>query len=186
MTRTRCRAPTLRAAGISAREAATRPAARTRWRAPTAIGAGPPGGTAFAVDAANAYVAAGMAGTQVKLADGTKTVLVTEPGPIYDVAVDSGKIYYATGKDIKQADATTPGVGTSVAVSADEGMAQGVAVSAGIVLYASNAAFNLEADPIVGDGHVKIGASQAGLIFRQRSVQAHALNVYLVDGGLPS
>lgn len=152
---------------------------------PTPIATGLTGATAFAVDATNAYVTTGMTVTQVKLADGTKTVLVTETTPIFDVAVDAGKIYYAVGKDVKQADAATPGTGTSVAVSADEGVAQGVAVSAGTVLYASNEAFNLESDPIAaGEGHVKIGASQAGLIFGHRSVQADATNVYWANGSL--
>jgi len=153
--------------------------------APTAITTGLTGATAFAVDASNAYVATGMTVTQVKLADGTKTVLVTETAKIFDVAVDAGKIYYAVGKDVKQADAAAPGTGVSVAVSADEGMAQGVAISAGTVLYASAEAFNLESDPIAaGEGHVKIGASQAGLIFGHRSVQADATNVYWANGSL--
>jgi len=152
---------------------------------PTAIATGLTGATAFAVDATNAYVATGMTVTQVKLADGTKTPLVTETAKIFDVAVDAGKIYYAVGKDVKQADAAAPSTGTSVAVSADEGMAQGVAVSAGTVLYASAEAFNLESDPIAaGEGHVKIGASQAGLIFGHRSVQADATNVYWANGSL--
>ena len=148
------------------------------------IATGLTGGTAFAVDAMNAYVATGMTVTQVKLAGGAKTVLVTEATPIFDVAVDAGKIYYAVGKDIKQADAAAPSAGVSVAVSADEGMAQGVAVSGGMVLYASNDAFNLEADPIVGDMHVKIGASQSNLIFGHRSVQADATSVYWVQQGV--
>jgi hypothetical protein len=153
---------------------------------PTAIATGLTGATAFAVDATNAYVATGMTVTQVKLADGTKTVLVTETAKIFDVAVDAGKIYYAVGKDVKQADAAAPSTGVSVAVSADEGEAQGVAISAGTVLYASAAAFNLESDPIDGDAHVKIGASQAGLIFGHRSVQADATNVYWANGSLQS
>jgi hypothetical protein len=148
------------------------------------IATGLTGGTAFAVDATNAYVATGMTVTQVKLAGGAKTVLVTEATPIFDVAVDAGKIYYAVGKDIKQADAAAPSTGVSVAVSADEGMAQGVAVSGGMVLYASNEAFNLEADPIVGEGHVKIGASQSALIFGHRSVQADATSVFWVQQGV--
>ncbi len=148
------------------------------------IATGLTGGTAFAIDATNAYVATGMTVTQVKLAGGAKTVLVTEATPIFDVAVDAGKIYYAVGKDIKQADAAAPSAGVSVAVSADEGMAQGVAVSGGMVLYASNDAFNLEADPIVGDMHVKIGASQSNLIFGHRSVQADATSVYWVQQGV--
>ena len=152
---------------------------------PTPVASGLTGGTAFAVDAMAAYVATGMTVTRVNLADGMKTVLVTETTPIFDVAVDMGKIYYAVGKDIKQADGTTPAPGVSVAVSADEGEAQGVAVSGGFVLYASNSAYNLEADPIAaGEGHVKIGASQAGLIFGHRSVQADATNVYWANGGL--
>ncbi len=153
---------------------------------PTPIATGLTGGTAFAVDATNAYVATGMTVTAVKLADGTKTTLVTETSKIFDIAVDSGKIYYAVGKDVKEASATAAGTGVSVAVSADEGEAQGVAVSAGTVLYASAAAFNLEMDPVVGEGHVKIGASQAGLIFGHRSVQADATNVYWANGSLQS
>ena len=152
---------------------------------PTSVATGLTGATAFAVDTTNAYVTTGTTVTQVKLADGTKTVLVTETTPIFDVAVDAGKIYYAVGKDVKQADAAAPSSGTSVAVSADEGVAQGVAISAGTVLYASNEAFNLESDPIAaGEGHVKIGASQAGLIFGHRSVQADATNVYWANGSL--
>lgn|GEM_PF-6881072 len=153
---------------------------------PTPIATGLTGASAFAVDATNAYVTTGMTVTQVKLADGTKTVLVTETAKIFDVAVATGKIYYAVGKDIKEASATAAGTGTSVAVSADEGEAQGVAVSGGMVLYASAAAFNLEADPIAGEGHAKIGASQAGLIFGHRSVQADATNVYWANGSLQS
>lgn len=154
--------------------------------APTEIATGLTGGTAFAVDATNAYVATGMTVTQVNLTTKAKLVLVTETAKIFDVAVDGGKIYYAVGKDVKQANAAAAGTGVAVAVSADEGEAQGIAVSAGTVLYASAAAFNLESDPVVGEGHVKIGASQAGLIFGHRSVQADATHVYWANGSLQS
>jgi len=159
--------------------------------APKPITATLMGGTAFAVDTTNAYVAAGMDLKRVKLADGTTDTLVTAAAKIFDVAVDGmGNVYYATGKDIMQVPvtATAGATGISVALSADEGTAEGVAVSAGMVLYASDQAFNLEADPVVdpatGDGHIKIGASQAGLIFGHRSVQADATNVYWANGGL--
>jgi hypothetical protein len=155
--------------------------------AATSVATGLTGGTAFTVDTMNAYVTTGMTLTRVNLTSGMKETVVTETAQIFDVAVDQGKLFYATGKDIKMVDATaTAGTGVSVAVSADEGEAQGVAVSGANVVYASNAAFNLETDPIVGEGHVKIGASQSGLLFGHRSVQADATTAYWVNMGLQS
>jgi hypothetical protein len=151
---------------------------------PTDVATGLTGATAFAIDAMNAYVVAGMTVTQVKLADGTKTVLVTETAQIFDVAVSNGKIYYGVGEEVKQASATAAGTGTSVAIGIDHGLPQGVAVSGDSVLYASASAFNVESDPIVGEGHVKIGASQADLVFGHRSVQVDAMNVFWANGGV--
>jgi hypothetical protein len=150
----------------------------------TPLASGLVAGSAFALDATNAYVAAATTVTQVNLTTGVKTVLVTETDGIFDVAVDNGKIYYTSGKSIKQADAAAPSTGTVVAQSADEGVTQGVAISGGTVLYLSNDSFNVESDPIVGDMHVKIGASQGSLIFGHRSVQADATNVYWANGGV--
>jgi hypothetical protein len=154
--------------------------------AATPVATGLTGATAFAVDTTNAYVAAGMKVMRVSLAGGgTPEAVVTETAQIFDVAVDNGKLYYAVGKDIKMVDAAAKaGTGVSVAMSADEGEAQGVAVSGTFVVYASNMAFNLESDPIAGDGYVKIGASQSGLIFGHRSVQADATNVFWANTSL--
>jgi hypothetical protein len=154
---------------------------------PKSVATGLTGGTAFTVDATNAYVAAGMSLKRVNLMTGAIENVVTETKQIFDVAVDTGKLYYATDKFIKQVDATAKdGMGTTVATSIDEGEAQGVAVSGAVVLYASNSAYNLEEDPIAGDMHYKIGASQSGLIFGHRSVQADATNVYWVNSGVQS
>ncbi len=154
-------------------------------------------GSAFAVDATNAYVAAGMSITKVALAGGTKTVVVTETTPILDVAVGGTKLYYTVGKDIKVIDAAavngTPAA-TAVAMAIDEGEPQAVAYSAGYILYGSASAFNVESckegmpchetELAPGAGHTKIGASQGGLIFGHRAVQADATNVYWVNNGM--
>lgn len=142
-------------------------------------------GTAFALDDKAIYVAAGMKVVRVDLATKMPTTLVTETSKVFDVAVADGKVYYAVGTDVNQADAALPSsMGTSVAKSIDDGLAQGVAVSGGMVLYASNQAFNLEADPIMGDMHAKIGASQSGLLFGHRSVQTDGTYVYWANGAL--
>jgi hypothetical protein len=113
------------------------------------------GGTAFTVDATNAYIAAGKSVMRLPLAGGAAVAVVTEAGDVKDVAIDGAKLYYTSNKDIKQVDATaSAGTGTSVAQSADEGVAEGLAVAGGLVLYASNGAYNLESDPIAGEGHV--------------------------------
>jgi hypothetical protein len=153
--------------------------------APTSVATGLTMGSAFALDATNAYVATGMTLQRVKLSDGTKQTVVTETTPIFDVAVAGGKLYYAVGKDVKSVDATaTAGTGTSVAVGIDEGEPQGVAVSGDYVLYGSAQAFNVEADPIApGEGHLKLGASQGGLIFGHRSIQADAMYAYWAVNG---
>ena len=169
---------------LSTKKAALYAIATPAGGAPTAVATGLKGGVAFAVDATNAYVATGKSVTQVNLASGAKTVLVTELNPVFDVAVAAGKIYYATGQAIKQADAATPGTGTSVATSIDEGEPRGVAIAENRVVYVSNQSYNVESDPIVGDMHLKIGASQAGLIFGHRSVQTDGNSVYWVNGGL--
>lgn len=145
------------------------------------------GGTAFTVDATNAYIAAGKSVMRLPLAGGAAVAVVTEAGDIKDVALDGTKLYYTSNKDIKQVDASaSAGTGVSVAQSADEGVAEGLAVAGGFAFYASNAAYNLEMDPIAGDGHVKLGASQSGLIFGHRSVQADATNVYWTNSSLQS
>jgi hypothetical protein len=156
---------------------------------PAAGGAATPiatvaGATAFALDDTAIYVAAGMKVVRVPLTGGASTELVTEAKKIYDVAVSNGKIYYATDKFIKGASASAAGPATTVATSIDEGEAQGVAVSGTTLLYASNIAYNLESDPIAGDGHTKIGASQSALIFGHRSVQADATSVYWANTAL--
>jgi hypothetical protein len=152
--------------------------------APTPIATGFDMGTAFAVDATNAYVATGMTIKTVPLVGGTPTVIVTETTPIFDVAVAGGKLYYAVGKDVKEVAVPAGGTGVSVAVGIDEGEPQGVAIQGGTVLYASAQAFNVEADPIAsGEGHLKLGASQGGLIFGHRSVQSDAMYVYWAVNG---
>lgn len=148
--------------------------ARGSGGVPTTLASGLDGAAEFALDAMNAYVAAGVSVVQVNRTSGAKSVLVTESAPVRDVAVDKGKIYYAVGQTIKQADAATPGLGTAVAQSIDEGEAYGVAVSGNQVLYVSYTSFNVEADPIVGEQHVKIAASQGALRFGHRSIQADA------------
>jgi hypothetical protein len=164
--------------------------------AATPIATGITGATAFVVDATNAYVAAGMTLVRVALADGAKTTVVTETAPIHDVAVAGTKVFYATGLDIKSVDAAAAAgaTGVQVAIAADEGEPQGVAAVGTYVLYGSNSAMNLEScdttmacnmtmlDP--GPGHVKIGASQGGLIFGHRSVQADASKVYWINNGV--
>lgn len=136
--------------------------------------------SAFALDATYAYVAAGTSLLRVKLSDGTKNTVVTETKQIYDVAVAGDTLYYASGTDVKSVAATAnAGTGTSVAVGVDNGEPQGVAVSGDFVLYGSSVAFNVEADPIApGPGHLKLGASQGGMMFGHRSVQADADYVY--------
>lgn len=153
---------------------------------PTLVTLGLGGATAFAVDATNAYVAWGQQVIQVNLTNGSKTQLVAETTAVTDVAVERGKIYYAAGHYIKQADAKTPSVGTVVAQSADEGEAYGVAVSGNYLLYASNLSFNVETDPIFGDEHVKLAASQGSLVLGHRSIQADGTNVYWANGVLLS
>ncbi len=153
--------------------------------APTKVGT-VAGATAFAVDATNAYIAAGKTVVRQPLAGGASAIMVTEAtADVKDVAVADGKVFYVAGKSVKQLDAAaTAGTGVVVAESADEGVAEGLAVAGGFVLYASNLAYNLEADPIAGEGHVKVGASQSGLIFGHRSVQADATHVYWANNSL--
>jgi hypothetical protein len=155
--------------------------------APKAIAATLMGGTAFAVDATNAYVAAGKDLKRVKLADGTTDTLVTEAATIYDVAVDAGSVYYATGVNIMKVSATAAAgsAGVVAATAIDDGMAQGVTISAGYALYATGQAFNLESQALAQGGvEVKIGASQDELVFGHRSVQADATNVYWANHGI--
>ena len=155
------------------------------------------GATAFAIDATNAYIVAGMSISKLPLAGGAATVVVTETAPIHDVAVDGATLFYVTGTDVKSIAATAVAGAPAAVVAAiaiDEGEPQGVAASAGHVLYGSNSAMNVEScdlamacnmtllDP--GPGHTKIGASQGGLIFGHRSVQADATKVYWVNNGV--
>ena len=174
--------------------------------AATPIAATLMGGTAFAVDATNAYVAAGKDLKRVKLVGGASDVLATEAmDTIYDVSLDDmGNLYYASGATIKEiaaaATATAPATAVVAATAIDQGKTQGVTWSAKYLLYAASEAFNLEscnygtgqvcgADPT--DGHpvgpgveVKIGASQDELLFGHRSVQADAMNVYWANHGV--
>jgi hypothetical protein len=169
--------------------------------APMPIATGLTGATAFAVDATNAYVVAGMSIQRVALAGGAPAVVVTETAAIHDVAVDGTTLYYVTGNDVKSI-ATTAANGTPaampVALAASEGKPQGVAASGTIVLFSSADAMNVErcdttmdcrAMPDMdvedrGVGHFKIGQSQGGLIFGHRSVQTDGTNVFWVNNGL--
>jgi hypothetical protein len=168
---------------------------------PMEIATGLTGATAFAVDATNAYVVAGMSIHRVALAGGAPAVVVTETEAIHDVAVSGTTLYYVTGHDVKSIDATatngTPAA-MPVALAASEGKPQGVAASGTIVLYSSADAMNVErcdttmdcrAMPDMdvedrGAGHFKIGQSQGGLIFGHRSVQTDGTTVFWVNNGL--
>lgn len=176
--------------------------------AATPVGAGFMGGTAFAVDATNAYVAAGKDLLRIKLAAAATDMpekLATETtDTIYDVTLDgAGNLYYASGSTIKKLPVTAAAgaAGTVAATAIDQGKAQGVVWSANYLLYGASEAFNVEscnygaastvcgADPT--DGHpvgpgveVKIGASQDELLFGHRSLQADAMNVYWANHGV--
>jgi hypothetical protein len=154
--------------------------------APASVATGLTGASAFALDAMNAYVVTGMSVTRVKLSDGTKSVVIQETGPIYDVALDTkGNLFYTQAKEVRMVLASaTLGTGTKVAEGIDDGEPQGVAISGDTVLYASASAFNVESDPVAGEMHVKIGASQGSLFFGHRSVQADGTNVYWANGGV--
>jgi hypothetical protein len=162
---------------------------------PMQIATGITGASAFALDATNAYVAAGMSIVRVALAGGATATVVTEADTIHDVAVAGDTLYYATGLDIKSVAASaSAGTGAEVALGIDEGEPQGVVVSGDHVLYASNQAMNVEVcdstmechdtSTMPGAGHVKIGASQGGLIFGHRSVQTDGTRVYWVNNGV--
>jgi hypothetical protein len=166
--------------------------------APTPVATGLTGATAFAVDAMNAYVVAGMSIHRVALAGGAAAVVVTETTAIHDVAVSAGTLYYGTGNNVKSIAATaTDGAPAAVqiALAASEGEPQAVAVSGTTLLYASASAMNVERcdttmDCVAGAGtdveergagHFKIGASQGGLIFGHRSMQTDGTKVYWVN-----
>lgn len=168
--------------------------------APTKLGT-VAGGTAFAVDANNAYVAAGMTIHRIPLAGGASAPVVTETTAIRDLAVTGSALYYATGAGVKSI-APTANNGTPapalVALSASQGEPQGVAAAGGVLLYSSALAFNVErCDTTMscsagagtdveerGPGHKKLGQSQGGLIFGHRSLQTDGTTVFWVNNGL--
>lgn len=168
--------------------------------APTKLGTAA-GGTAFAVDATNAYVAAGMTVKRIPLAGGEAATVVTDTKPIKDVAVSGTTLYYAVGTDVKSIAVTatngTP-AGMAVALGASQGEPQGLAASGGLVLYASALAMNVERCDTTkncragegmdtedrGPGHYKIGQSQGGLIFGHRTLQTDGTKVFWVNNGL--
>jgi hypothetical protein len=169
--------------------------------APMQIATGLTGATAFAIDATNAYVVAGMSIQRVPLAGGAAAPVVTETAAIHDVAVSGTTLYYATGNGVKSVAANAAaGTGTLVALAASEGEPQGVAVSGAILLYGSASSFNVERcdtalicndangadEEIRGTGHIRVGMSQGGLIFGHRSVQTDGTKVYWVNNGLQS
>lgn len=145
---------------------------------PMSVASGLTGGSAFALDATNAYVATDTTITQVNLTSGAKSVLVNEAGSVSDVAVAAGKIYYTSGTTIKQADSAAPSVGVIVATAADGGVPQSVAAAGGFVFFDSNDSFNVEMDAIVGDEYVKVAASQAELLFGHRGIQSDGTDVF--------
>ncbi len=139
---------------------------------------------AFAVDADNFYVASGMTIDRFPIAGGAAEPVVTEATPIYDVAVQDAVLYYAVGTVINSIDATADdGTGTAVAPAVDSGTPQSVAVDTDLVFWGASTAFNVEVDPIVGDMHVKLGASQGSLLFGHRSLQTDGTSVYWANGG---
>ena len=174
----------------------------------TPIGATFMGGTAFAVDASNAYVAAGKDLLRIKLAAAATDMpekLVTETmDTIYDVALDGmGNVFYASGTTIKKVPVTAAAGSTGMlaATAIDHGQTQGITWAGGYLLYGVSVAFNVEscnygaagmvcnADATTGDTmgpgvEVKIGASQDELLFGHRSVQADATNVYWANHGV--
>ena len=169
--------------------------------APMPIATGLTGATAFAVDATNAYVAAGMSIQRVPLAGGAPAAVVTETTVIHDVAVAGTTLYYGTGIEVKSIAATaangTPPAMT-IALAASQGEPQGVTVAGDILLYGSASAMNVERCDTTMDcqagagtdvesrgvGHFKIGQSQGGLIFGHRSIQTDGTMVYWVNNGL--
>ncbi len=170
--------------------------------APTKLGT-VAGGTAFAVDAMNAYVASGMSIQRLPLAGGNPSPVVTEGAAIHDVAVVGSTLYYATGTGVKSI-ATTANNGTPapvlVALAASEGEPHGITASGSVVLYGSTIAQNVErCDTTMncragegtdveerGPGHHKIGQSQGGLVVGHRSLQTDGTLVFWINNGLQS
>jgi len=145
--------------------------------------------SAFALDATNAYIVTDKSIARVSLADGVTSVVVIEAADIYDVAVHDGKLYYGVGKpddmpggDVKSVAASAiNGAGVSVAAVGDQGVPKGVAVSGDYVFYATDGAADVQADLLVGAGHVKIAPSQGALVFGHRSVQSDGQNVLWIS-----
>ena len=141
--------------------------------------------SAFALDATTAYVVTGKSIARVSLSDGATSVAVKEAAGIYDVAVRDGKLYYGVGKpddmpggDVKSVAASAiNGAGVPIAKVADLGVPKGVAVSGDYVFYATDEASEVQADLLVGVGHVKVAPSQGALMFGHRSVQTDGQNV---------
>jgi hypothetical protein len=158
----------------------------------TSIAKGLRAPSAFALDSANAYVVTGTSITRVSLLSRATSVVVNEAADIYDVSEHDGKLYYGVrrpgktpGGDVKSVAASARnGVGISVAMPSDLGVPKGVATSAGYVFYVSDDAFDVEGDSLVGAGHVKLGASQAGLVFGHRSVQTDGQNVLWINSNV--
>lgn len=179
----------------------------------TSVATGLTGATAFAVDATNAYVVAGMKVIKVTLAGGAKADYVTETMPIYDVTLDATAVYWAVDKPATDVDpahvnfmgfvkkalkTAAPATGEIVGGGMDMGQPKGVAVSGANILYASSSAQNVELQkglpvldhnpegepPVIDPNHVKLGASQGSLIFGHRSVQTDGTYVYWANGTL--
>jgi hypothetical protein len=139
--------------------------------------------TAFTTDGTNMYVVSGMSLLRVPIATGTPETVVTEAGAIYDVAFANDTLFYTQGEDVKSvaADAEA-GTGAVVATAVGGGQPQGVTIDGTYVLWAATNAYNVESDPIDGDMLVKLGASQAGLIFGHGSLRSDGTYIYWVNG----
>jgi hypothetical protein len=167
--------------------------------APASITMGLSDARAFAVNATTAYVAVGNKVAQIDLSSGARVDVVTEPTPIYDVALDASSVYYATDKPasdsseahlgfagfIKRAP-LAGGAGVVVAGGMDQGQPHAVVVSGSNILYASESAKNVEVQkglPVAADAytdplHYKLGASQGSLMLGHRAVQTDGTYLY--------
>ncbi len=135
---------------------------------------------AFAVDATGIYVVTGASLT--RLTGTAEDTVVTEAGPIFDIAIDEGTLYYAVGTDIKSVSASAlNGTGTVVATAADGGQPRSIAVGGGWLLWTADVSDNVEA-VLPTFSQKTLGASVASLPLPHHNLAISPANAYWVDG----
>jgi hypothetical protein len=141
--------------------------------------------TAFTANAKRAFVAVGASIVRVALDTGDKTTLATVAENIADLYVTADTVYFISGNQLMSVGATALGEPpTLITTAGAQGLPKSVAYTFGYLIWASDLAYQLEAQKPWNGEQFTLAPSQGGLLLGPGALQVDNSYVYWVNFNL--